>query len=52
MIATKAMENAMTVLKETGEGDSVVEMFNFREICELIRFKEVWAFEEKWGKQS
>lgn len=52
MIAAKAMEHALTVLKETGEGDPVDDMFNFREFCELIGFKEVWAFEEKWGKNS
>lgn len=50
LAAAAAAEKALMALKHTGTSQADdVELFNFGEFCELIGFKDVWAFEEKWA---
>jgi 2-methylisocitrate lyase-like PEP mutase family enzyme len=49
LIAAAAMEKGLRSLKDTG-AYPLDELFNFKEFCELIGFKDVWAFEQRWAK--
>lgn len=50
LAAAAAAEKALRTLKQTGTSQAGdVDLFNFNEFCELIGFKDVWAFEEKWS---
>lgn len=50
LAAAAAAEKALRTLKQTGTSQADdLDLFNFKEFCELIGFKDVWAFEEKWG---
>lgn len=50
LIAASAIEQALVKLRDEGDGEPTdMPMFNFKAFCELIGFKDVWAFEEKWG---
>ncbi|MBT0670882.1 isocitrate lyase/PEP mutase family protein [Novosphingobium profundi] len=50
LVAARAVEVALTRLKETGTSLEGPELFNFKEFCELIGFDKVWEFERKWAK--
>ncbi len=47
LASASAMETALTTLKNDGIGDNP-ELFSFKLFCEMIGFKDVWAFEERW----
>lgn len=48
--AVAAAERALRLLKETGTtAHAENERFDFQEICRLIGFEEVWAFDKKWS---
>jgi 2-methylisocitrate lyase-like PEP mutase family enzyme len=49
LIAAAAMEKGLRSLKDTG-AYPLDELFNFKEFCELIGFKDVWDFEKRWAK--
>ena len=49
LVAATAMEKCLRDLKDHGIGEPD-GIFNFKEFCELIGFKEVWDFEKKWAK--
>jgi 2-methylisocitrate lyase-like PEP mutase family enzyme len=50
LIAASAMEQALIRLRDHGDGQPAdMAMFDFRTFCEMIGFKDVWAFDEKWG---
>lgn len=49
LVAATAMEKCLRDLKDHGIGEPE-GIFNFKEFCELIGFKEVWEFEKKWAK--
>jgi 2-methylisocitrate lyase-like PEP mutase family enzyme len=49
LTAASAIEVALTKLRDEGLGDSQDgSIFDFKTFCELIGFKDVWAFEERW----
>lgn len=49
LTAASAIEIALTKLRDDGLGDSEDgTIFNFKTFCEMIGFKDVWAFEERW----
>lgn len=49
LTAASAMEQALTSLKEHGLGDAQDgSVFDFKTFCEMIGFKDVWAFEDRW----
>lgn len=51
LIAASAIETAFQKLKDEGDGEPVdMTMFNFKEFCDLIGFREVWDFEKKWAR--
>lgn len=49
LAACAAMEKVLRDLKDNGIGQPD-GLFDFSEFCSLIGFKDVWAFEKKWGK--
>lgn len=49
LVAASAMEKCLRDLKDHGIGEPE-GIFNFKEFCELIGFREVWDFEKKWAK--
>jgi len=49
LVAAAAMETSLRALKDQGAYPEA-SLFDFKEFCGLIGFKDVWAFEEKWGK--
>jgi 2-methylisocitrate lyase-like PEP mutase family enzyme len=49
LIAAAAMEKGLRSLKDTG-AYPLDDLFNFKEFCELIGFKDVWEFEKRWAK--
>jgi len=49
LIAAAAMEKGLRSLKDTG-AYPLDELFDFKEFCGLIGFKEVWEFEKRWAK--
>ncbi len=50
--ALAAMEKGMRILKEKGTtNDPDLELFEFKEFCEMIGFPEVWEFEDRWVKK-
>lgn len=51
LIAASAIEAALQRLKQDGDGEPAdLPMFNFREFCEMIGFREVWDFEKTWAR--
>lgn len=51
LIAASAMEEALTRLRDTGDGQPPdLPMFDFKTFCSLIGFEDVWAFEKKWAR--
>jgi 2-methylisocitrate lyase-like PEP mutase family enzyme len=51
LVAAAAMEQALRRLKTDGEGHpGEMPIFDFKEFCGLIGFKEVWDFEKKWAR--
>ena len=53
LVAACAMEQALRRLKHEGLSQvPEIPMNDFTEFCELIGFKEVWAFEKRWTKQA
>jgi len=51
LVAASAMEQALTRLKNDGEGHpGEMPIFDFKEFCGLIGFEEVWDFEKKWAR--
>ncbi len=50
--ALAAMEKGMRTLKETGTtNDPSLDLFEFKEFCQLIGFPDVWEFEDRWVKK-
>ena len=50
LVAASAMEAALRRLKNDGNGEPAeIPMFDFKEMCSLIGFEDVWEFERKWG---
>jgi 2-methylisocitrate lyase-like PEP mutase family enzyme len=49
LIAAAAIEKELRSLKDTG-AYAIDDLFNFKEFCELIGFKDVWEFEKRWAK--
>ncbi len=49
LVAAAAIETAFKALKTDGFYPPET-IFNFKEFCELIGFKDVWEFEKKWAK--
>jgi len=49
LVACTAIEKCLIDLKENGIGEPE-GIFNFKEFCELIGFKEVWEFDKKWAR--
>lgn len=50
LVAAAAMEQALTHLRDEGDGDPAdVPMMDFKAFCRLIGFEDVWAFEKKWS---
>jgi 2-methylisocitrate lyase-like PEP mutase family enzyme len=49
LIAAAAIEKGLRSLKDTG-AYPLDDLFNFKEFCELIGFKDVWDFEKRWAK--
>jgi 2-methylisocitrate lyase-like PEP mutase family enzyme len=53
LAAAYAAKVALSVLKETGTSVSPnVPLFSFAEFNSLIGFEDVWAFEQKWARNS
>jgi 2-methylisocitrate lyase-like PEP mutase family enzyme len=53
LAAAHAAKVALSVLKETGTSVSPnVPLFSFAEFNSLIGFEDVWAFEQKWARNS
>jgi 2-methylisocitrate lyase-like PEP mutase family enzyme len=53
LVAAAAVETALARLKAEGLSQSAESpMFDFKEFCGLIGFKEVWDFERKWGRDA
>ena len=51
LAANFAVQNALTVLKQKGLGESEeVPLFDFNEFCRLIGFEEIWDFDRKWAR--
>ena len=51
LIAASAIETALHKLKDHGDGEPAdMPMFDFKEFCGMIGFKEVWDFEKKWAR--
>lgn len=51
LAAARAIENALTVLKEEGTSDSPrLPLFSFAEFNRLIGFPAVWEFERRWAR--
>jgi 2-methylisocitrate lyase-like PEP mutase family enzyme len=51
LAANFAVQNALTVLKQKGLGESdEVPLFDFNEFCRLIGFEEIWEFDRKWAR--
>ena len=51
LIAAAAIETAFVKLRDHGDGEPAdMDMFDFKAFCELIGFREVWDFEEKWAQ--
>ncbi len=52
LIALKAMEAALTELKETGNGNPPADqLFSFSEFSSMIGFDQVLAFDKKWARE-
>ena len=49
LVAARAMENALLVLKENGDGDPT-DIFSFAEFGSMIGFDDIRAFERKWAR--
>ena len=50
--ALAAMEKGMRALKQNGTtNDPELDLFEFKEFCELIGFPDVWEFEDRWVKK-
>jgi 2-methylisocitrate lyase-like PEP mutase family enzyme len=50
LVAAAAMQRALITLKKQGLSQTPdVEMFDFKEFCNLIGFKEIWDFERRWS---
>jgi 2-methylisocitrate lyase-like PEP mutase family enzyme len=50
LVALEAMRQALFRLKHEGLGESPEQpLFDFKTICELLGFDEVWAFDRKWA---
>jgi len=51
--AAAAVEHALTQLKTHGTSvHDDVPLFNFAEMCKLVGFEDVWAFEDKWYNEN
>jgi len=51
LVAAASMEKALRHLKATGVSQAAdIDMFDFREFCELIGFPEIWEFEKRWAR--
>jgi 2-methylisocitrate lyase-like PEP mutase family enzyme len=51
LIAAAAMEAALLRLKRDGDGEPAdIAMFDFKEMCSLIGFEDVWEFEKIWAR--
>ncbi len=49
--AMAAVDKALRTLKETGQSQHPdTPRFDFGEMCELLGFEDVWAFEARWGQ--
>lgn len=52
LAAAQAVENSLRYLKDTGSSFAPdAPHFDFNEFCELIGFRDVWEFEQKWAKK-
>lgn len=50
LAAVSAMEAMFARLKNDGDGNPAeLALFDFNTFCGMIGFKDVWAFEERWG---
>ena len=53
LVAASAIETALIRLRDNGDGEPAdVPMFDFRIFSEMIGFREVWDFEEKWARTN
>ena len=51
LAAAFATEGVLTSLMENGTSqDPAVPLFDFQEMCRLIGFEDVWAFDKKWAR--
>lgn len=51
LAAAAAVHRALSHLKAHQDGNSPdIPLYDFNRFCELIGFKEVWAFERKWSE--
>jgi 2-methylisocitrate lyase-like PEP mutase family enzyme len=51
LVAAAASEAALLRLKHDGDGEPAeIPMFDFKEMCSLIGFDEVWEFEKTWAR--
>jgi len=52
LVSAAAVQNALRHLKDHEDGNCPdVPIFDFKHFCELIGFKDVWEFEQKWGDE-
>ncbi len=53
LAAAAAYRRSLQALQATGGcTPDDVELYDFRELCSLIGFEEVWAFERKWAQRD
>ncbi|MCC5862907.1 MAG: isocitrate lyase/PEP mutase family protein [Gammaproteobacteria bacterium] len=53
LAAAAAYRRSLQALQATGSCTAAdAELYDFRELCSLIGFEEVWAFERKWAERD
>lgn len=53
LVAAAAMEQALRRLKTEGLAQSPEQpLFDFMEFCELVGFRDVWDFEQRWARKG
>lgn len=49
LAALSAMETALRSLRNPERADNDAELFSFTEMCSLLGFEDIWAFESRWA---
>lgn len=52
LAAAGAIEQAFVHLKQTGDSNAIGESYGFNRMTELMGFREVWDFEQRWSEEN